>query len=178
MINTKSISQQPKWPNKEHYYDVISKISTYPQLVFPSEIENLKSELCQVSENNGFIIQGGDCAETFKDFSNEMIKNKLKILLQMSAIIKYTTGLKTINIGRIAGQYIKPRSNEKEEREGKIFPSYRGDGVNSITFDLQKRIPNPNRLIKAYHQSAATMNLIRSLIMSGFTDINKIQLWY
>ncbi len=178
MIKTKSISQQPKWPNKEHYYDVISKISTYPQLVFPSEIENLKSELCQVSENNGFIIQGGDCAETFKDFSNEMIKNKLKILLQMSAIIKYTTGLKTINIGRIAGQYIKPRSNEKEEREGKIFPSYRGDGVNSITFDLQKRIPNPNRLIKAYHQSAATMNLIRSLIMSGFTDINKIQLWY
>ena len=175
MIN--SIKQQPKWPNKKKYYDVINKIGTYPQLVFPNEIENLKSELTIISDKKGFIIQGGDCAETFRDFSEEMIKSKLKILLQMSAIIKYSTHLKTVNIGRIAGQYIKPRTLDTEERNGIILPSYRGDGVNSILFDAEKRIPNTERLIKAYHQSASTMNLIRSLVMNGFTDINQIKLW-
>jgi len=172
-----NLKQQPNWPNKNKYYDVINKVGTYPQLVFPKEIENLKSELLSISEKKGFIIQGGDCAETFRDFSDEMIKNKLKILLQMSAIIKYTTHLKTINIGRIAGQYIKPRTLDIEERNGVQLPSYRGDGVNSIIFDKEKRIPNPDRLIKAYHQSASTMNLIRSLVMNGFTDINQIKLW-
>ena len=112
---TNSIKQQPKWPNKKKYYDVINKIGTYPQLVFPNEIENLKSELTIISDKKGFIIQGGDCVETFRDFSEEMIKSKLKILLQMSAIIKYSTHLKTVNIGRIAGQYIKPRTLDTEE---------------------------------------------------------------
>jgi 3-deoxy-7-phosphoheptulonate synthase len=130
-----------------------------------------------VAKGKHFIIQGGDCAETFRDFSDEMIKNKLKIILQMSAIIKYTTSLETINIGRIAGQYIKPRTNDIETRDGVSLPAYRGDGVNSILFDHEKRIPNPKRLVKAYHQSAATMNLIKSLIISGFTDIQQIELW-
>jgi len=176
-MNNNNILQQPHWPNKKIYYDIINKISTYPQLVFPNEIENLKFELKQVAKGKQFIIQGGDCAETFKDFSDEMIKNKLKILLQMSAIIKYTTSLKTINIGRIAGQYIKPRTEDMEIRDGVSLPAYRGDGVNSIVFDRDKRIPDPKRLIKAYHQSAATMNLIKSLIISGFTDIQQIELW-
>ena len=176
-MNNNKILQQPDWPDKNKYYDIINKISTYPPLVSPNEIENLKYELRQASKGNQFIIQGGDCAETFKDFSDEMIKNKLKILLQMSAIIKYSTSLKTINIGRIAGQYIKPRSHDIETRNGIKLPSYRGDGVNSILFEKEKRIPNPNRLIKAYHQSAATMNLIKSLIISGFTDIQQIELW-
>ena len=175
---SKKISQQPDWPNQEKFQNTIKKISTYPQLVYPNEIEKLNTELLQVANGDSFIIQGGDCAETFKNFSENMIKNKLKILLQMSAIIQYTTELKTVNIGRIAGQYIKPRSNNLETRDGITLPSYKGDGVNSIIFDKNKRIPNPNRLIKAYHQSASTMNLIRSLIMDGFTDIKQIQLWH
>mgnify|MGYP001498214385 CR=1 FL=1 len=177
MMTKMNILQQPNWPDKKTYYDIINKISTYPQLVFPNEIKNLQNELKHVSKGKQFVIQGGDCAETFRDFSDEMIKNKLKILLQMSAIIKYTTSLKTINIGRIAGQYIKPRTNDLETRNGISLPAYRGDGVNSIEFDREKRIPNPRRLIKAYHQSAATMNLIKSLIISGFTDIQQIELW-
>ena len=176
MIKT-HILQQPKWPDHSQYLKIINEIKNYPQLVYPNEIKNLKSELKDVALGKKFIIQGGDCAETFKDFSQEMIKNKLKILLQMSAIIQYTTKLKIVNIGRIAGQYIKPRTHEDETRGKVTLPAYRGDGVNSIDFNIIKRQPNPKRLIQAYHQSASTMNLIRSLIMNGFTDIKQIQLW-
>jgi len=174
----KTLLQQPEWPDKKNFQNVIEKIISYPQLVFPQEIENLKKELLNVANGNSFVIQGGDCAETFKNFSEEMIKNKLKILLQMSAIIQHTTELHTVNVGRIAGQYIKPRTHNIETRNNVTLPAYKGDGVNSIEFDKTKRIPNPQRLIKAYHQSAATMNLIRSLIMNGFTDIKQIQLWH
>ena len=169
--------ENPKWPDKKHYQNVIKDLSTYPNLVFPNEIVDLKNELIEVSYGKKFIIQGGDCAETFKNFSDEVIKNKLKILLQMSAIIQFTTKIKVTNIGRIAGQYIKPRSHLFETRNNITLPTYRGDGINSIEFVKDKRIPNPNNLIKAYHQSSSTMNLIRLLIMSGFTDIGNIQLW-
>tara|TARA_B110000438_G_C15817764_1_gene652738 strand:- start:839 stop:2161 length:1323 start_codon:yes stop_codon:yes gene_type:complete len=171
------ILQQPEWPNQKQYFKIIQEIKHYPQLVYPNEINNLKSELKDVAKGKKFIIQGGDCAETFKNFSQNMIQNKLKILLQMSAIIQYSTKLKIVNIGRIAGQYIKPRTHSYETRGNLTLPSYRGDGVNSIDFDKVKRQPNPKRLIQAYHQSASTMNLIRSLIMNGFTDINQIQSW-
>ena len=173
----KKILQQPLWPNQEQYLKIINKIKNYPQLVYPNEINNLKSELKDVARGKKLIIQGGDCAETFKNFSEDMIKNKLKILLQMSAIIQYSTKLKIVNIGRIAGQYIKPRTHNYETRGNTTLPAYRGDGVNSIDFDKLKRQPNPKRLIQAYHQSASTMNLIRSLIMNGFTDISQIQSW-
>ena len=169
--------ENPKWPDNKHYQNVIKDLSTYPNLVFPNEIVDLKNELIEVSYGKKFIIQGGDCAETFKNFSDEVIKNKLKILLQMSAIIQFTTKIKVTNIGRIAGQYIKPRSHLFETRNNITLPTYRGDGINSIEFVKDKRIPNPNNLIKAYHQSSSTMNLIRLLIMSGFTDIGNIQLW-
>ena len=120
---------------------------------------------------NQFVIQGGDCAETFKDFNTSLIKSKLKILLQMSAIIEFTSSMKVINIGRIAGQYFKPRSSLFETRGDIALPAYQGDGINSIDFNNSKRMPNPDNLIKAYHHSAATMNLIRTLIMTGFTKI-------
>ena len=177
-MNKSAISQHPKWPNKKHYNNVIQALREYPNLVFPNEIIALKKELLEVSLGNKFIIQGGDCAETFNNFNDEMIKNKLKILLQMSAIIQFTTKIRVTNIGRIAGQYIKPRTNLYETRDKITLPSYRGDGVNSIDFNKEKRIPNPDNLTRAYHQSSATMNLIRTLIMSGFTDIENIQLWH
>ena len=108
--------ENPKWPNKKHYENVIKNLNAYPNLVFPNEIIDLRSELIEVSNGKKFIIQGGDCAETFRNFSDEVIKNKLKILLQMSAIIQFTTKMKITNIGRIAGQYIKPRSHLFETR--------------------------------------------------------------
>ena len=169
--------ENPKWPNKKQYENVIKNLNAYPNLVFPNEIIDLRSELIEVSNGKKFIIQGGDCAETFKNFSDEVIKNKLKILLQMSAIIQFTTKMKITNIGRIAGQYIKPRSHLFETRDNITLPTYRGDGINSIEFIKEKRTPDPNNLIKAYHQSSSTMNLIRLLVMSGFTDIENIQLW-
>ena len=172
-----NILQQPSWPNKNIYNKIIKDLCKYPNLVFPKEIIELRDELKEVSLGNKFVIQGGDCAETFKNFSDEVIKNKLKILLSMSAIIQFTTQKKVINIGRIAGQYFKPRTQLFETRGDITLPSYRGDGVNSIDFTKEKRNPDPNNLIKAYHQSSSTMNLIRSLIMSGFTDIENIQTW-
>lgn len=175
--NINTSKQNPSWPNIEYYKEVIQDLQTYPNLVFPNEIINLKNELKEVSIGTKFIIQGGDCAETFKNFSDQVIKNKLKILLQMSAIIQFTTNKKVINIGRIAGQYIKPRSELFETRNNITLPSYRGDGVNSIEFTSEKRVPNPANLIKAYHQSSSTMNLIRVLIMSGFTNMENIELW-
>jgi len=175
--NPKIILQQPDWPNKKSYKKIIKDLKTYPNLVFPQEILELKETLKDVSTGKKFVIQGGDCAETFNNFNDEVIKNKLKILLQMSAIIQFTTKKKVINIGRIAGQYFKPRTKSYETRGGTTLPIYRGDGVNSIEFNKEKRIPNPENLIKAYHQSSSTMNLIRLLIMSGFTDIENIQLW-
>ena len=175
--NSKTILQQPNWPNKKYYKKIIKDLETYPNLVFPKEILELKEVLKDVATGEKFVIQGGDCAETFKNFSDRVIKNKLKILLQMSAIIQFTTKKKVINIGRIAGQYFKPRSQTHETRENITLPTYRGDGINSIEFIKEKRIPNPENLIKAYHQSSSTMNLIRLLIMSGFTDIENIKLW-
>tara|TARA_B100000029_G_scaffold367010_2_gene360431 strand:+ start:1851 stop:3194 length:1344 start_codon:yes stop_codon:yes gene_type:complete len=170
-------NQQPIWPDSNHYKEVINKLKTYPKLVTTDEIDSLRSELKQAANGENFIIQGGDCAETFSNFNADTIKNKVKILLQMSAIIQVTTNISTGLIGRIAGQYIKPRSNQQETRKGVTLPSYRGDGVNAIEFNLHSRTPNPSRLITAYHQSASTMNLIRSLIMQGYTDINQIKLW-
>jgi len=174
---TFQLKQQPKWPNRKEYFKIIKELSSYPKIVNNHEIEALKKELIKAGRGTNFIIQGGDCAETFANFNANAIKNKLKILLQMSAIIQYSTNHQVSIIGRLAGQYIKPRTNQFEEREGIILPSYRGDGVNAIDFNKTKRQPNPKRLITAYHQSSSTMNLIRSLIMAGYTDINKINLW-
>ena len=167
----------PDWPDLNYYNQVIKKITQYPSLVYPDEIIRLKNNLKEVAKGNQFVIQGGDCAETFNDFNTSLIKSKLKILLQMSAIIEFTSNMKVINIGRIAGQYFKPRSNLIETRGDMMLPAYQGDGINSIDFNNVKRIPNPDNLIKAYHHSAATMNLIRTLIMTGFTKIENISLW-
>ena len=167
----------PEWPDTKYYKKIIKKINQYPLLVYPDEIITLKNKLKDVALGKQFVIQGGDCAETFSDFNTDLIKSKLKILLQMSAIIEFTSNIKVINIGRIAGQYFKPRSNLLEKRGELTLPAYQGDGVNSIDFKAEKRVPNPDNLIKAYHHSAATMNLIRTLIMTGFTKIENISLW-
>tara|TARA_Y100000814_G_scaffold292134_1_gene270031 strand:- start:82 stop:1416 length:1335 start_codon:yes stop_codon:yes gene_type:complete len=171
------IDQQPTWPNELEYDSIIQTLSYYPKIVNEDEIVLLKDELKLINNRKSFVIQGGDCAETFKNFNSSSIKNKLEILLQMSAIIQYTSKMPVNIIGRIAGQYVKPRSLQYEIRDGMKLPSYRGDGINSIEFTQEARTPNPQRLLTAYHQSSSAMNLIRSLIMQGYTNINNIKSW-
>jgi len=172
-----SIEQQPQWSNFKEYNSIIQNLSAYPKIVNEDEILLLKDELKLINKKKSFVIQGGDCAETFTNFNSTSIKNKLEILLQMSAIIQYTSKMPVNLIGRIAGQYFKPRSHTTETRNGITLPAYRGDGINSIEFSKESREPSPQRLLTAYHQSSSAMNLIRLLIMQGYTDINQIKSW-
>ena len=176
-VNKKLTIQQPKWDDEKQFQLIIEQIKSYPNLVSTNEIRVLKKQLSQVAQGDGFVIQGGDCAETFVDFNTQNIKNKLKVLLQMSAIIQYITKVNVVKIGRIAGQFFKPRTHEFETRKNLTLPSYRGDAINSIKFTEEDRKPNPKRLLQAYHQSAATMNLIRNLTMRGFTNFQNIKSW-
>jgi len=169
--------QQPEWPNSKEYNSVIDEIATYPPLIFSQEAEILKKYLADASEGKNFVIQGGDCAETFVDFNSKSIRDKLKILLQMSAIITHGASSNVIRIGRIAGQFAKPRSLPLENRGTIALPSYRGDAINDIKYNKKDRTPNPKRIIKAYHQSAATLNLLRAFAAGGFTDLSKIKKW-
>jgi 3-deoxy-7-phosphoheptulonate synthase len=165
------VLQQPSWPNISEYNNVIKKLHSYPSIILPNQISQLKQRLIQVSDNKAFLIQGGDCAESFKEFSEINIKNKLKILFQMATIISYGASIDTVKIGRIAGQYAKPRSCQYETREDITLPTYRGDSVNDISFDLNSRTPNPKRLLEAYNKSTATLNLIQPIIKNEFNKL-------
>ena len=169
--------QQPTWRNEELVQKINNEISSYPPLVFSGEVRTLKQHLADAAQGNGFLIQGGDCAETFNDFKADSIRDKLKILLQMSIVLTYGASCNVIKVGRIAGQFAKPRSSDTETRGGETFPSYRGDAVNEIEFSDGGRQPNPERLLKMYNQSAATLNLLRAFTLGGFADLNKVHLW-
>jgi len=163
--------QQPIWPDEKRYNSVIKKLHEYPSLIFPDQINQLKYRLTQVQEGKAFLIQGGECAESFKEFSEQSIKNKLKILFQMATIISYGSSIDTVKIGRFAGQYAKPRTSLTETRNGITFPSFRGDSVNEVDFNLKARTPNPDRLLEAYHKSTATLNLIQPIIKNKFKNL-------
>ena len=140
--------QQPNWPDLDNYKTVLSEISQYPPLVFAGEVRALKQQLAEAAQGKGFLIQGGDCAETFAEFRADPIRDKLKILLQMSVVLTYGASCNVVKIGRIAGQFAKPRSDDTETRDGTELPSYRGDAVNDINFNEKNRIPNPKRLLR------------------------------
>ncbi|SVD65201.1 uncharacterized protein METZ01_LOCUS418055, partial [marine metagenome] len=169
--------QQPGWENNKDYTKVLSEIATYPPLVFAGEVRALKQQLADAAQGNGFLIQGGDCAETFNDFKANSIRDKLKILLQMSVVLTYGASCNVVKLGRIAGQFAKPRSSDTETRKGINLPSYRGDAVNDIEFNEKSRTPNPKRMLRTYNQSAATLNLLRAFTTGGFADLNKVHLW-
>ena len=169
--------QQPDWEKSEAYSKVISEISGYPPLVFAGEVRALKQQLGDAAQGNGFLIQGGDCAETFDDFRADSIRDKLKILLQMSVVLTYGASCNVVKLGRIAGQFAKPRSTNTETRDGIELPSYRGDAVNDINFNEESRKQNPKRLLRTYNQSAATLNLLRAFTTGGFADLNKVHVW-
>ena len=169
--------QQPDWETTTNYSSVLNKIKNYPPLVFAGEVRVLKEQLANAAQGKGFLIQGGDCAETFENFKADIIKNKLKVLLQMSLVLTYGASCNIIKVGRIAGQFAKPRSSNMEKRGTIELPSYRGDAVNDIKFSLKERTPNPKRLLQAYNQAAATLNLLRAFTTGGFADLSQAQLW-
>ena len=166
------INQSPKWPTNK-LDSIINIISSYPPLVPMHEIEQLKEQFKKVSNNSAFILIAGDCAETFEDFNHKSIQKKLEIIFHMSLILGYGIQKPIIKIARIAGQFAKPRSSKYEVNENVSLPSYMGDAVNSKNFNLKDRTPDPDRLIKSYNQSAATLNLLRSLTKKNIYDIIK-----
>lgn len=171
------IKQQPEYQDKELLKKVEAELSSYPPLIFAGEARNLKEDLARVGRGEAFLLQGGDCAESFASFGADSIKNLFKLMLQMNMILMYSSGKRVIKVGRVAGQFAKPRSSDFEEKDGVKLPSYRGDIVNDVDFTSDARIPDPLKLIKAYNQSAATMNLLRAFSRGGMADLNEVHRW-
>jgi len=173
----KPIVQVPSYPDAEAIGAVYNKLSEFPPLVFAGEARELKKQLAAVAEGKAFLLQGGDCAESFAEHTADNIKDFVKVFLQMAVVLGFAGKSPVVKVGRIAGQFAKPRSSPVEKRDGKELPSYRGDIVNATEFDAIARIPDPNRLLKAYRQSAATLNLIRAFASGGFADLECVQQW-
>ncbi len=171
------IAQQPDWPDTARLEIVEKELSALPPLVYPSEIKNLSGHLAKACKGEAFVLQAGDCAESFDDYSANMVKNKLKVILQMAVVLTYSSGVPVIKLGRIAGQFAKPRSAAYESVNGINLASFRGHIINGDGPTAQERIPDPTRMIKAYHQSSATLNLLRALTKGGFSDLSKVHTW-
>lgn len=169
--------QAASYPDIYHLNHVVEQLSLLPPLVNPDEIQRLKQQVAQAGRGEAFILQGGDCAESFADCRPEVITNKLKILLQMSLVLAHDLHKPIIRIGRIAGQYAKPRSSDLETIDGVSHPCYRGDLINSPRFNAKARIPDPNRLLQGYHHSSMTLNFIRSVLNVGWTDLHHPKKW-
>ncbi|WP_319549117.1 class II 3-deoxy-7-phosphoheptulonate synthase [Desulfogranum marinum] len=169
--------QQPNWPDKEKYEAVVSALSTLPPLVFAGEIRDLKTLLGKAGAGEAFLLQGGDCSEEFSRCTAPNIRETLKVLLQMAVILTYAGDKPVVKVGRIAGQYAKPRSSDTENVDGVEMPSYRGDMANSAEPNLEARIPDPERLMKGYNMSAATLNLLRAFTRGGFSSLHRVQAW-
>jgi 3-deoxy-7-phosphoheptulonate synthase len=171
------VAQQPSWPDPEALREVAEKLSQLPPLVVPEECDRLQSRLADVARGKAFLLQGGDCAETFADATVENVRDKLKILLQMAVVLTYGASVPVVKVGRMAGQYAKPRSKSTEFVDGVELGSYRGDAVNSIARTPEARIPDPARLLEAYHRASGTLNLIRAHATGGFADLRKVHSW-
>ncbi len=169
-------AQQPKWPQSE-LTDAVKELKSFPPLVFAGECDDLKLQIAQAAEGKAFWLQGGDCAETFAAATADSIRDRIKTILQMAAILQYYSSLPVIKVGRMAGQFAKPRSSDTETRDGVTLPAYRGDAVNDLEFTESARKPNPQRLVRVYNTSAATLNLVRAFTQGGFADLRKVHDW-
>ena len=169
--------QMPTYPDQAALDATLGELHALPPLVTSWEILALKKQIAEAQEGKRFILQGGDCAETFDGCTSEVISNRLKVLLQMSLVLVHGLRLPVVRIGRFAGQYAKPRSADTEERDGVSLPSYRGDIVNGPEFTAEARIPDPRRMIKAHARSAMTMNFVRALVDGGFADLHHPEYW-
>ena len=171
------IRQVPEYPDPAALAAEETRLKTYPPLVFAGEARNLTAGLADVAEGKAFLLQGGDCAESFAEFHPDNIRDTFRVLLQMSVVLTYAGALPVVKLGRIAGQFAKPRSADTETQNGVTLPSYRGDNINGIEFDEISRAPDPARLMQAYMQSAATLNLLRAFASGGYADLHNVHRW-
>ncbi|HEV2361266.1 MAG TPA: 3-deoxy-7-phosphoheptulonate synthase class II [Acidimicrobiales bacterium] len=169
--------QQPDWPDGAALERVLARLRKEPPLVFAGEARRLTKQLAAVSEGRAFLLQAGDCAESFDDFSADGIRDKLKVILQMAVVLTYGSGVPVVKVGRIAGQFAKPRSAATETVDGVELPAFRGHMVNDDLPVAEARIPDPERLIRGYHQSASTLNLLRAFTKGGFADLSQVHAW-
>jgi 3-deoxy-7-phosphoheptulonate synthase len=170
-------TQQPDWPDAAALRAVVDELGRMPPLVFAGECRTLRTRLAAVARGEAFLLQGGDCAETFAALSADAIRDKLKTLLQMAVVLTYGASVPVVKVGRIAGQFAKPRSSAVEVRGDVTLPSYRGDAVNDLAPTVEARTPDPQRMLRAYHQAAATLNLLRAFATGGFADLRQVHSW-
>jgi 3-deoxy-7-phosphoheptulonate synthase len=170
-------AQQPPWPDSGEVDRAIAQLRSLPPLVFAGEADQLTARLAQAARGEAFVLTGGDCAETFEANTADSIRARLKTVLQMSVVLTYAASLPVVKMGRLAGQYFKPRSNTIETRDGVELTSYLGDAVNALAFDPEARRPDPQRLVQAYHASAAALNLVRAFTQGGYADLRQVHAW-
>ncbi|WP_051833345.1 class II 3-deoxy-7-phosphoheptulonate synthase [Streptomyces sp. NRRL S-646] len=174
---TRPAAQQPPWPDRTALDDVTHRLAALPPLVLWDECARLRDRLADVARGEAFLLQGGDCAETLADVTADAVRAKLNTLLQMSAVLTYAAALPVVKMGRIAGQYAKPRSRPTETRDGVTLPVYRGDAVNDFAFTSASRTPNPERLLRVYQSSANTLNLVRAFMAGGYAGLDQVHEW-
>ncbi|HTT81584.1 MAG TPA: 3-deoxy-7-phosphoheptulonate synthase class II [Stellaceae bacterium] len=171
------IRQVPGYADEAALGRVEETLRRFPPLVFAGEARRLKARLADVAAGRAFLLQGGDCAESFAEFHPDNIRDTFKVLLQMAVVLTYGAGCPVVKLGRMAGQFAKPRSSETETQDGVSLPSYRGDIINGLDFDAGAREPDPQRLVQAYSQSAATLNLLRAFAQGGYADLHRVHAW-
>jgi 3-deoxy-7-phosphoheptulonate synthase len=174
---SKKAEQMPTYPDAAKLAQVESRLASYPPLVFAGEARSLKEKLADVAEGRAFLLQGGDCAESFGDFRANTIRDTFRVLLQMAVVLTFSSKRPIVKVGRMAGQFAKPRSSGNETRDGVTLPVYRGDIINGNPFDEKSRIPDPERMERAYVQSASTLNLLRAFSRGGYADLHQIHAW-
>ena len=170
-------AQQPSWPDAEALKGAIDTLASFPPVVFAGECDVLRERMALASQGKAFVLQGGDCAETFAAATADNIRDRVKTILQMAAVLTYGASVPVVKVGRMAGQYAKPRSSDVETRDGETLPAYRGDMVNDFEFTPQARIPDPQRMVRAYHASTATLNLVRAFTTGGYADLRHVHDW-
>ena len=174
---TKEALHQPQWPNQQQLAEDTAYLRTLPPLVFAGEADKLTQEIAAASRGEAFVLMGGDCAETFAESTADRIREKIRTILQMAVVLTYGASVPVVKIGRMAGQYAKPRSKATEVRDGVELPSYFGDMINGYEFTEEARTPDSRRLVEAYQRSAATLNLVRAFTTGGFADLSKVHEW-
>ena len=173
-------AQQPQWPggvDGEPVKKAVAELKSFPPLVFAGECDDLKAKVAEAAAGRAFWLQGGDCAETFEAATADSIRNRIKTILQMAAVLQYYSSLPVVKVGRMAGQFAKPRSNDFETRGDVTLPAYRGDAVNGLEFTEASRTPDPNRMVRVYNTSASTLNLVRAFTQGGFADLRQVHEW-
>ena len=174
---SKPVVQVPEYQDPSALLAAEDKLRNYPPLVFAGEARNLRAQLADVAEGKAFLLQGGDCAESFAEFHPNNIRDTFRVLLQMAVVLTFASGKPVVKVGRLAGQFAKPRSSDFEEQKGVKLPSYRGDMVNDMVFSEEARAPDPDRMIQAYNQSAATLNLLRAFAQGGYANLEEVHRW-